>query len=42
MRDLPRKTHCPEIDLLESKQPAQSASEKPERNNEDCMGKNKP
>jgi len=27
--DLPRKKHCAEMDLLESKQPAQSASEKP-------------
>jgi len=42
MRELPRKKHWQEIDLLESKHPAQSASEKLERKSEDCLGKNKP
>ena len=42
MRELPKKKHWPEIDLLVSRQPAQSASEKPCKVMEELLGKNKP
>lgn len=40
--DFPRKKNWPEIDLLESIHPAQSASEKPEIYKGESMGKKRP
>lgn len=42
IRELPKKKHWPEIDLLVSRQPAQSASENPCKLIEEFLGKNKP
>jgi hypothetical protein len=40
--ELPKKKHWPEMDLHVSRQPAQSASEKPCKVREESLEKNKP
>jgi len=42
MSDFPRKKHWPEIDLLDSIHPAQSASENAEMHRGESLGKKRP